>query len=134
MYNNLECIQNFTNINNAGRLLSSCFLKDNNKIYIITSNSNRDGNSEYIKIFDLNGQKLKEINNSNERTYFIDIYYDNIISKNYIITGNYGYAKSYDYTNNQVYHKYNDNNKCSHHSIIIKNNKNIIELIESSYS
>ena len=73
-----------------GILLSACFLEDNNKIYIITSNRNEDGNTEYIKIFDLSGQKIKEMNNSNEEIYIIDIFYDNILSKNYIINGNYG--------------------------------------------
>ena len=61
--NNWECIQNITNINNVGELLSPCFLKENNQIYIITSNCNKNGNSEYIKVFDLNGQKIREINN-----------------------------------------------------------------------
>ena len=131
-FNNWECIHNYTNINNVGWLLSACFLKENNQIYIITSNCNKNGNSENIKVFDLNGHKIKEINNSNEKTYFIDIYYDKILSKNYIIAGNLGHTKSYDYANNQLYHNYNDNDGCSHISIIINNNKNIIKLIESS--
>ena len=52
--NNLECIHNFTNINNYGYLNSACFLNDN-KLYITTNNFNWNGNSEYIKLFDLNG-------------------------------------------------------------------------------
>ena len=44
--NNWECIQNFTNINNVGWLCSACFLKENNQIYIISSNFNANGNSE----------------------------------------------------------------------------------------
>ena len=79
------------------------------------------------------GKKIKEINNSNDETYFIDIYYENILSKYYIITGNLNYIKSYDYTNNQLYHIYNDKDNCSHCSIIINNGQNIIKLIESSY-
>ena len=123
--NNWECIQNITNINKVGRLLSACFLKENNKIFIITSNLGNNNNSENIKVFDLNGYKIKEIN-YNEKTFFIDIYYDNRLSKNFIITGNQGYIKSYDYNNNQLYHKYNDNDKCNHMSIIINNNKKIL--------
>ena len=130
--NNWECIQNFTSVNKDGYLLSACFLEENNQIYIITSNWNKNGNSENIKIFDLNGQKIKEINNSNEKTFFIDIYYDNLLSKKYIITGNLGYNKSYNYNDNQLYHKYNDKDTWSHNSIIIKNIKNKIKLIESS--
>jgi len=130
--NNWECILNLTNINKQGYLLSSCFLNQNNNIYIITSNYNNTGNSELIKIFGFDSKKIKEIQNSNEKTYFIDIYYDNILSKYYIITGNYNFTKSYDYENNNIYHIFNDNNSGSYiKSIIIKNYKGIIKLIES---
>ena len=88
-------------------MLSSCFLNINNNIYINTSNSNKD-KSESIKIFDFNGQKTNEIKDSNEITFFIDTYYDNILSKYYIITGNSNYSKSYEYNENNLYHKYND--------------------------
>ena len=47
--NNWECIQNFTNVNKDGWLLSACFLEENNQIYIITSNRKKRGNSENIK-------------------------------------------------------------------------------------
>jgi len=86
---------------------SSCFLSQNNNIYIITTNYN-EGNSEPIKIFDLNGQKINKINISNIITFFIDTYYDIILSKYYIITGNSNYSKSYEYNENNLYHKYND--------------------------
>ncbi len=64
-------------------------------------------------------------------TNFIDIYYDNILSKIYIITGNDGFIKSYDYAKNIIYHKYydNDNNNNNHISIIINEQK----LIDSSF-
>ena len=55
-----------------------------------------------------------------------------MLPKNYIITGNWDYIKSYDYNNNQLYHIYNSNEKFSHSSIIINDNVNIIKLIESS--
>ena len=140
--NNWECIFNISNINNDGYLWSSCFLNESNQIYIITSNFNIFGKSESIKVFDLNGKKIREINNSNERTYFIDTYYDSILSKNYIITGNKGYVKSYDYNKNELYYKYIDKNilnffhiredNYARQSIIITENKGIIQLIESS--
>jgi WD40 repeat protein len=44
--NGWECIFNFTNINKAGLLVSACFLKNNNQIYIVSSNFNANGNSE----------------------------------------------------------------------------------------
>ena len=111
----------------------ACFLEKNKQIYIITSNYNKNGNSEYIKVFDLGGDKIKEINDSNEDTYCINNYYDKKLSKNYIISGNYGYIKSFDYNNNKLYHKYNDKGRGSVHSIIIRNMKDILKIIESCY-
>ena len=131
--NNWECIQNITNINSVGYLCSSCFLFDNKGIHIITSNMNNDGNSEYIKVFNLKGQKIKEISDSNDKTYFIDVFYENKSCKNYIITGNHSYVKSYDFTNNNLYRIYNDNSKGSRISVIVKNYENFIKLIESSH-
>jgi len=129
---NWQCLLNLENVNNKGRLYTSCFLKDKNQYYIITSNANNN-DSEPIKIFDFNGNKIKEINNSNNHTFFVDNYYDNLISNNYIITGNIGYVKSYDYNNNIIYHTYDDNDNIGHLSAVIYKSK-IIKLIESSYS
>ena len=84
-------------------------------------------------MFDTNYNKIKEIKDSIDSTYFIDVYYDNKSSKNFIITGNNGYLKSYDYNENKVYHIYNDNDKKRHCSIIIDNKENIIKMIESSF-
>ena len=135
---NLLC--DIKNINNKGSLHSACFLNlkiGNNYInYIITCNDNYY-NSELIKVFDFNGNKIKEINNSNDRTFFIDCYYDNIKGKYYIITGNNSYIKSYDFNENIIYHKYCDKNDCDdgdkedHDSIIIINEE-ITKIIESS--
>ena len=130
--NNLECITNITNINNGGVLDSSCFLKENNKNYIITSNYNNEaGKSEQIKVFNFKGQLIKTINDSKDKTFFIDSYYDHILCKNYIITGNYSYLKSYDFSNNKVYHQYLDNkNIYNHFHFILVINKNKIKLID----
>ena len=99
--NNYECLLNIKNINKNGWLFSACFLNDKNKIYIITSkfyfNEVIDNS---IKIFDIKGNKINEINDSNESIYFTDTYYDNKYSKNYIISGNIGQVKSYDYEKN----------------------------------
>ena len=130
--NNLECLLNLKNINDNGWIFSACLLYDNNKIFIITSN-NSNYTTENIKIFDLNGNKLKEVNNSKEKVNFIDIYYDKKISKIYILTANNGFIKSYDYYKNDVYHKYNDKNNKFRFSIIINEDKEIIKLIESCW-
>ena len=74
---------------------------------------------------------MEEINDSNERTDFIDTYYDNKKSTTYIITGNLGYIKSYDYNKNKIYQKYNDKDDSFHESLLINKNKDIIQLIDS---
>ena len=135
---NWERVLEITNANYVGWLYSACFLNtEENQNYIVTSNRNKQGNCEPIKIFDFNGYITKEINNSKEQTYFIDTYYDTILSKIYIITGNIGYIKSYDYNENDVYYKYNDydNNSASycHFDVLITNNNNKIKLIESCF-
>jgi len=125
---NMECLLNIKNIYKEGALFSACFLHDNNEYYIISSNCNFYGDSDIIKIFDFKGNEVKEINESNDKTFFIDSYYDSKLSKHYIITGNQGYVKSFDYNENKIYFQYSDNNdKRAHDSIIIriiKKNKN----------
>ena len=134
LFSNFECITNIKNINENGKLYSACFLNDNYRDYIITSQSRKYlGNiSELIKVFDFNGKKVREINNSGDRTNFIDTFYDNKKSKIYIITGNYGNIKSYDYTGNKIYHIYSDNDSAGHYNIIINDKEEIIKLIESN--
>ena len=128
---NWECIIHFNNIYNDGVLYSACLLNENNNLYIIISNCNYFGDSELIKIFDFNSNKIKEINESNDATLIIDIFYDNINSKKYIITGNKNYLKSFDYDKNILYHKYYEKKNGVHINFIIDNKKDITKLIES---
>ena len=132
--NTFECLLNLEKINKGGYLNCTCFLKDNNKIYIVTSNDN-NSNSEQIeclKIFDLKGKKIKEIKNSNDNTYFIDNFYDNKLNY-YIITGNNGFSKSYNYKTCKLYQKYKDGlNREYNMSILIQKTKEGINLIDSS--
>ena len=131
--NSWNCLLNIKKINVNGVLNSACFLNNNNQLYILTSNCNMNGNSESFKVYNFNGNKIKEIEDSCCDTFFIDTYYDNKSSKNYIITGNYGFIKSYDYNENILYHKYCDNDDdYGHLSIVINNNNKVIKLIESS--
>ena len=136
--NNWECILNFKADNYHDNLNTACFLNKKNKTYFIIN-----GFKDYIhhslgfmKIYDLNGQKIGIIYNSFERTFFIDTYYDNILSKYYVITGNSGFSISYNLNNNEKYHTYPINNcilGCRKvYSLIIKNNNGIIKLISSS--
>ena len=135
-FNKFECLLNICEINKNGWLDSACFFNKNNNIYIVTSNCNYDYPAEPIKIFDFKGNKIKELDDSFDLTYFIDIYEDIINNKSYIITGTKGYSKSYDYYNNKVYHKYIAKNEKEefHMSIIFDNNEKITKMIESCCS
>ena len=126
---NWQCLLNIAPNNNPW-IFSACFLNDNNKIFILTSNWWKS-NSESIKAYDIKGNKIKEINDSNDGTFFIESYYDNKLSKNYILSGNLEYVKSYDYNNNKLYHKYCDNNQKGHRCIVIYNNEYKTNILES---
>ena len=118
-------------VNNKGYLFSGCFLKENNDNYIVSSNLDWNNNLEPIKIFDFSGNKIKEINDSKDKTMYIESYFDKNINVNYIITSNENYLKSYNYLENKIYHKYYDYENGTHNSFIVKDNEEIIKLIES---
>ena len=127
------CILNLNNVNKKGEIFSACFLinEEQNYNYIVSSNFIFFYNSEPIKIFDFNGKKIKEINDSNKDIYFIETFYDKKLGQNYIITGNNDSIYSYDFDKNEFYHKYYDNINEIHRSLIIKNYEDIVKLIES---
>ena len=128
---NWELLTNIANIYKTGYLYSASFLFEDNKNFIVTCNSSQK--SESIKVYDFYGVQIKEIINSNEDTYFIDTYKDKKLFKYFILTGNIGYVKSYDYSNNKLYYKYYDKgNNRGHDSIIIDDTKDVVKLIESS--
>ena len=129
--NNWDCKLYLKNINKSGNLLSACLFEENNNIYIVTSNFDIYDEPEPIKIYDIKGNKVKEIMNSNKNTLYIKIYCDKNTSINYIITCNINFIKSYDYNRNMIYHRYYENNNSFHNSVIVKNYNNIVKLIES---
>lgn len=110
---NCECLLNIENIykHSSIYMYSSCFLENNNFIYIITSNF--AWRSGPFKVFDLNGKLIKEINDSNDETIYIENYYDNKLSTNFILACNTGFIKSYDFKNNKLFKKYNVNDQRS---------------------
>ena len=131
-FNNWKCLYNYIEPKNNDFLFSACFLDNNSQIFIIISKYCNDYPLDEIKVYDLTGKKIKEINNSKDKTVFIDSFFDNENSKHYIITGNRGNVKSFDFNNNQEYYTYAekyDNNH--HHSIVIKQNKDITLMFES---
>ena len=129
---NWECILHLSKINNNGLLSSACFLKNNiNECFIITSNSNYGVGTEKIKIFNLEGKIIKELTNSNEDTSYVDTYYEDEKSKIYIIVCIKYYIKSYDYSENKLYHKYSEKKEGHHYSAFINKTEGIVKLIES---
>ena len=129
----LNCLVNLKNINKQGDIYSGAILNYNNQIYIITSNNNLSGDSDNMKIFDFKGNKINEINDSNNNVNSIDIYYDNLKNKNYIITSNQKVAISFDFNENKIYHKYReDGDGYNHPSIILHKIDEKVTLIESS--
>ena len=116
--NNLECILNIdyrnmtppaANIINYGpeyrNLNSICFINNNNNINIIASSINIPQN-QLIHIYNLRGEKIKEINNNKIRNYFVDTFYDNKFSKNYIIISTNADIRAIDYNNNKIIKHY----------------------------
>ena len=130
---NWECILNLKNINQIGFLESACVLNIENDIFIISSNWNyEEAKNESIKVFDFKGNKIKEIINSKEKTYYVNTFYEYENSTLYITSGNFNFIKSYDYKKNKLYKKYFEKYKTGAHiSTIIYHNKDITELIES---
>ena len=130
-FKNWNCILNLIDINNKGDIYSVCFLNENNNNYFATSNCNWNESSEPLKIYDFEGNKIKEINDSSDKTFFLEAFFDNNLSNYYRITGNFSYIKAYDINKNELYHIYNDkDNKC-HLSIIVQKSGKIVKMIDS---
>ena len=127
---NWECILNLSSIYDYGLIFSSCFLNEENELYIITCCSSDDCE---IKIYNLLGNNIKVINDSKEKALFIDCVTDKINLKKYIIVGNDGYIKSYDLNENKLYHKYKDFGNAWHCSIKSIFNKNKLKLLDSCW-
>ena len=128
-----RCLLNINNVNKVGYLDSAYILNDNNNNYIITSNSNKNGESEKIKIYDFKGKKIKEINSSNQKTYFIDLYYDDLDINYYIyiIAGCENCIKVFNYNKNELYRKYYESNNGGHVCVIVYKKDKVLNLIES---
>ena len=131
--NNLEFIITINNINRHGFTKSACILNFNNDLFIVTSNYSHSEVQEPIRLYNMDGYKIKEINYKNNQTYFIDIYHDKQFDIKYIITGNLGFVRTYNYTNDCKYHRYNDddNEEYEHYKVIIYNKDNNTKIIST---
>ena len=133
-YSNFKCLCNIVKIMSGGDVLSACFLNYKNNILFIVDNFYVTYASipEPIKVYNWEGSLIKEIEDSNSDTYFIDTYYDSKKSKYFIITTNPGYIKSYDYEENKTYYNYSDNDIWGHRSAVICETYKSVKIIESS--
>ena len=84
---------------------SICFLKYKNNIYLVASCVNLP-NTQLIHIYDLKGNKVKEINDTKSKSYYVDTFYDNKFSKSYIIIATNDDIRAIDYEKNKIFKKY----------------------------
>ena len=138
--NKWDLIVSIKDIYKKGNIFSSCFINDINDVYVISSNCSMFDNSKPLKVFDLNGNFIKEINKSHEKTYFIGVYFDINQSKQYIIEVNKDNLKSFDYEQNELYNKYTEikdshlikNFDGYHYNYAINNFEDVTQLIDSA--
>ena len=128
--NNMECILDITIDNQPGFIFSVYCIYDNNKNYLIISNHIL-ASKVPIRIYDFQGNKINEINDSSKNTFCICTYYDKDSDKNYILTGNEGYSTSFDFRENKLYHEYNDEDNEIHYGLAI-HSYDKAKLIDSS--
>jgi len=126
---NLERLLTLKNIYENGKIYSSCFIEEKNNIYVLTSNESVF-NAEGIKVFDFKGNMIKSIKNSFFSTYFIDFYFDEKSSTNFIITGNSKFIRSYNYDKNIFYRKYYEYNILEHYNAVIFEKNDIVKMME----
>ena len=128
--NKLECLTKIEINNKDGCHILSCFVNYNNDIKIIISK--RYGSKYPFMIYDIEGNKIKEVNNSYDYISNMYSYYNNKLNKNYIIVTN-NYIESFDLNESKEYHEYENEikkvmeNKVN--NIIIDDNEEIIKII-----
>lgn len=120
-------------VNTFGRIGPVDFLIEIHDILIVTSTYYAPQPLS-IQIFDIFGNKKKALKDSNKNVCSLEIYFDEIKKKNFIIAGSDNYIISYDYEDNKVYKKYMDSTDYfngSHFSLKIREEKYITKIIES---
>ena len=126
-FNNLDLLTHFCINYDFIDNLALVFEKDN--VYIIIHPVT---NFQPFEIYDLKGNKIKNIINS-QYSYFFNVYYDQNLCKNYFIATynacEYSSIESYEFKNHQLYHKYNKNQSKESRTFYIIDNEEIIKLI-----
>ena len=95
--NNYSNLVTIVNAHSSCNIYSVSIIFKKNSKYIITSAPN-----EYMKIWDFNGTFLRHFGQNDERTYFIDVYYNNKEKKNYILNGNNNDVKNYSFQDGKI--------------------------------
>ena len=130
----INAMETLFNIEGFSQIQNACFLSENKIIYISVK-----FDFCLIFIYDLKGDFIKQINDSkDEPVFYFDSYYDKELKKNFIVAGNKGYTKSYDYHKGELYHIYEDNIKehdfyLGRPKILINKKRKYTELIESCW-
>ena len=124
---NYNCLFKF-----QGKISIANLMNHDTIIYILIAH-NLNLMYQPTEVFDLNRNNLKTIGNLEKNTYSIETFYDTKYFNNYIITGHKNYIKSYNFNEKKYYHKYKDDSGFSYSNIIIRNNDNIVKLIEANY-
>ena len=119
-----------SNINRFGRLGPLNFLRNQNAIFFVTSFNSSE--IKAIKVFDLYGKKIKDINNSDKNVFYLEIFKEN--NNNYIIIGSDFNIISYDYNKNKIFKIFHDKEEiynARHYCLKVINNQNKTKLLES---
>ena len=96
------------------------------KNFVITSCPN-----EKMKVWSFTGMYMYNFGQSNESTYFIDVFYNKNQKKYFIINANSNDVKSYYFESGDLYHKYKGTPQTWHMSAVVNNINDIFALIES---
>lgn len=132
---NFSCITCIEKAHRQSFIFSLCILPFNNNNFILSSSGS---DFENVRVWDFNGNKIQEINNSKERTGYIDTFHSLKDDIYYIIIANYGNIKSFVFGANELYKTYQDNSeeKNDHTNFIIYaqvKEKNNLILIDSCF-
>ena len=123
----MEILTNFRISCNFIDNLALAFEKDN--IYIIIHPVIK---FQPYELYDLKGNKIKNIFSS-QYSYYFKVYYDKKFLQNYFIaTYNVSEScsiESYEFLNNKIYHKYSKNKRNESRTFYIIDNEEIIKLI-----
>jgi hypothetical protein len=95
-FSDFSLIYEFKSVYKSGSLTAACFLNEDQNIYILTGNKLFNKPKFVpIKLYDLNGKKIKDIKDSKDNIFFISTYYDDKLNTKYIIAGFTDYVKAF---------------------------------------